>query len=837
MKEIPLWTLPLDQLFSKLKSQPAGLSSEEAAYRLSVYGFNSMKIKTWFPWLHLLFKQFTSPIVLILIGAAILSGILKDETDASIILTIVVCSGLLGFFQEHGAHNTVEHLLSLVENSCAVLRDGVEVSLPLPMLVPGDVVLLKTGDLIPADCRLMQSSNLFIDEASISGESFAVEKTVKKTEQNPEKEKAPHYPADVLLQGSTVASGFGKAIVVATGKLTRYSALLLQIKLRPPTTSFEEGVRRFGQMLLKITFGLVATVLCINILFHKPFLETLLFSLAIAVGIIPQLLPAIITVNLAYGARRLADLKVIVKKLTSLENFGQMQILCTDKTGTLTRGTAALERVITPSGEPSPKAALYAELNARLQAGYVNALDHAIQEALSFDLSGWEKLDEIPYDFNRKCISILARHAEQEILITKGAVLSLLENCTKIEHPDGSIYPLSNDLDAIHHFLEVKSKQGKRLLGIAYGKALEEKNLIFLGFLEFSDPLKPGVVEVVSELKRQGVQLKIISGDHPLVTSYIGEAVGLNPKAIITGTEIDALSDKALSTVVMQTDLFAFIEPAQKARILLSLRNEGKTVGFLGDGVNDVGALHNADVAIAVNNGASSTKECADIVLLEKDLQVLQQGILEGRKTFANTMKYVYMATSGNFGSMCTIALSSLLLPFLPLLPKQLLLTNFLCDLPEMALANDRVDSEIVEKPARWDLSFIRWFMLIFGALSSIADWLTFGMVLWLSSDLAVFRAAWFVESVVTASLAVLVFRTRRPSYQSRPSTLLAVAVIAVILLAFALPATPLGRLFGFSPIPLIIYFNIAAISIYYVISIEIGKFYFWRKWRNKDFS
>lgn len=838
-----LWTLPLNQLYPKLKSRSDGLTSHEASYRLRKYGPNMIRSEIRLPWLRLLSKQFTNPIVLILIGAAILSGLLKDKTDVGIILTIVICSGLLGFFQEYGALNVVGRLLSLVENRCTVLRDKKEVSIALTKLVPGDVIVLKTGDLIPADCRLTEASNLFVDEASLTGESFSVEKTLTsprssgKPQKNSSIEKASHYPATVLLQGTTVASGFAKAIVVATGQQTLYSKLLEQVKFRLPETSFEIGVRRFGQMLIKVTFMLVAAVLCINILLNKPFLDALLFSLAIAVGIIPELLPAIITVNLAYGARRLAAVKVIVKRLTSLENFGQMEILCTDKTGTLTLGTAALERVISVAGEPFPKAALYAEVNARLQAGYVNVLDRAILETLSSDLSGWEKQNEIPYDFKRKCLSVLVQHAGQEILITKGAVLSVLKNCTQIERLDGSIYPLNDDLNAIHKLVEERSKQGKRLLGIAYGTSCEEKNLIFLGFLEFSDPLKPGVVEVIAALKQQGVQLKVISGDHPLVTAYIGESVGLNPKAIITGPELDALSDEALLTVVLKTDLFAFIEPIQKARILQSLRKAGRTVGFLGDGVNDVGALHNADVAIAVNNGAPASKECADIVLLEKDLVVLQQGILEGRRTFANTMKYVYMATSGNFGSMCTIALSSLLLPFLPLLPKQLLLTNFLCDLPEMALANDRVDSEILATPAHWDISFIRWFMLIFGAISATADWLTFGMIFWLSPDLGVFRAAWFVESVVTASLAVLVIRTRRLSYLSQASTLLIAAVIGVIILTLILPKTSLGALFGFAPLPWTIYLSITAISIYYIVSIEIGKFYFWRKWRSKMYS
>ncbi|MDE3045626.1 MAG: magnesium-translocating P-type ATPase [Verrucomicrobiota bacterium] len=820
------WHWPTDQLFLHLRSRQGGLTSQEATYRLHHYGLNLLKPPKQGRGLVLFLSQFKSPLILLLLGAAILSVSLGGRTDATIILAIVILSGVLGFFQERGALNALEELLRAVENKTAVLRDGKEVELSNEKIVPGDIVVLRAGDLVPADCVLLESTHLFVNEASLTGESSPVEKRP-----GPSPLERPHLErTNSLFLGTMVASGCGTAIVVATGQGTEYSHLVEQIRFRPPETAFELGVRKFGFFLLQVTLVIVIFIFAVNVYLQKPFIESLLFALAIAVGLTPQLLPAIISVNLSHGARQMAAKKVIVRRLPSIENFGQMNVLCTDKTGTITTGKLELATAVGIDGSPSDKASLYGFLNAHFQGGYTNPLDQAILAHATHSAADWEKIDEIPYDFIRKRLSIVVRKQGQTLLISKGAVPQILSLCDQVELSDGTLAPFAEHKERIDAYFEEKSRSGFRTLSLAYGSSSEEEHLTFLGFLHFTDPIKPDTVEVISELKKKGVHLKILTGDHSSVAAQVATQLGIHHTFLISGEELKTVSDEALHKIVYQKNIFAQLEPNQKERIILSLRQAGNVVGYLGDGINDVSALHSADVGIAVDSGADAAKEAADIILLEKELSVLRVGIEEGRRTFINTMKYVYMATSANFGNMFSMAGISLFLPFLPLLPKQVLLTNFFSDLPEMALATDRVDSERIEKPVKWDFHVIRRFMVLFGLLNSLADYATFAFLFfYFHADQTLFQSGWFVENVVSAVLVVLAIRTRRFLFSSKPSSPLILAVLIVAIGTLFLPYTSFGALFGLAPIPLALYLMIGSITLVYIALVEVAKRLFFR--------
>lgn len=827
MHKFNYWHWPIHQVLDHFKSHKDGLSTKEAARRLKRYGRNSLKPPKRGKGITLFIDQFKSPIILLLIGAALLSAFVGGRIDTLIIFSIVLLSGLLGFFQERGALNTIDKLMQLVENKATVLRDGKEKEIPLEEIVPGDILQLRAGDLVPADCILIDVNLFYVDEATLTGESAPVEK------------KTGLLPIDTSLLkrtnaiflGTTVSSGIATALVVATGQNTEFSLIADKIRFRPPETSFEIGLRRFGFFLLEVTLILVIAIFAINTYFHKPVIESFLFSLALAVGLTPQLLPVIISVNLSHGACQMAKNKVIIKRLASLENFGQMDVLCTDKTGTITLGKMRLDKAVDFEGNPNEKTALYGFLNAHFQTGYSNPIDQALSQSISFDVSNWKKIGEIPYDFIRKRLSVFFENSHGKLLITKGAVPEILSICKKVELHNGSLKPLSECKAVIDQYFETQNQQGFRTLGIAYGSAEQETDLTFLGFLHFFDPIKPDIVATVAELKKKGVDLKIITGDYHSVAAHVARLLDISPTSIITGKEIHKISDSALLKIASEKQIFAEIEPNQKERIILALRKSGHVVGYLGDGLNDVAALHSADVGIAVDSGADAAKESADIVLLAKDLNVLRKGIEEGRRTFINTLKYVYMASSANFGNMFSMAGVSLFLKFLPLLPTQVLLTNFLSDFPEMALATDNVDDEIVRTPVKWDLTFIRRFMIVFGLLSSVCDYLTFGILLfWLRSDTILFRSGWFVESVVSATLIVLAIRTRGPLWRSKPGKLLLFSVLSIVLITLLIPYTSLGELFEFTPLPPIFLIALAGIIVFYIASVEIAKHFFYSK-------
>ncbi len=831
---VGFWSLPTADLLSSLRATPQGLTAADAHQRLVSSGTQAHHSTGGAHTLALLLSQFKSPIILILLFAVGLSFFLRDITNAVIILAIVLVSGLLGFWQEHGAANAVEKLLAIIQVKATLLRDGRPVEVAIEELVSGDIVVLHAGDIIPGDSLLLESNNLFVNEAALTGETFPVEKIVGV------------LPADTplgkrtnsLFTGTYAVSGTGKALVVKTGKETEFGQVSETLKRRPPQTDFEHGIRQFGFLLTEVTLMMVISIFAINVYLQRPVLESFMFALALAVGLTPQLLPAIISVNLAHGAKRMAAAKVIVKRLTAIENFGSMDILCSDKTGTLTLGEVQLNSAVNVDGAPSEKMLLYAQLNAYFQTGYTNPIDAAIVAYRPVEVSAYKKLDEEPYDFVRKRLSILVGQGEKSLMVTKGALSNILAVCTTAETAAGAMVPIDTLQAQIEKQFEAFSAQGFRVVGVAYRDAGvqtkigkdDEKAMTFLGFLALFDPIKPGTVETIQALRKLGIALKVITGDNRLVAAHISSQAGLNSSRILTGPELRDMSQEALRKRVDQVDVFAEIEPNQKERLIIALKQAGHVVGYIGDGINDASALHVADVGISVANAVDVAKEAADIVLLEKDLAVLQNGVREGRITFANTLKYVFMATSANFGNMFSMAGASLLLPFLPLLPTQILLTNLMTDFPEMTIATDSVDNEMIERPRRWDIAFIRRFMLVFGLANSACDYLTFGVLLFfLHANTKQFRTGWFIENVVTASLIVLVIRTRKPFYKSRPGKYLLIATLATVAAALVLPYTPLARLFGFVPVSPLFLVALAFIMVFYIVVAEVAKFYFYR--------
>jgi Mg2+-importing ATPase len=832
---LAFWSLSAAEMPQQLQTAKEGLTGAEARQRLARYGSNLLKPQKRSDVFTLLLAQFKSPIILILFFATGLSFFLHDPVDALIILTIVLASGLLGFWQEHSATNAVEKLLAIVQVKAAVLRDGSSKEIPVEGIVPGDIVILNAGDIVPGDCLVQESNDLFVDEAMLTGETFPVEKAVAVLSA----EIPLGQRTNALWMGTHVVSGSATALVIRTGKETEFGKVSERLKLRPQETDFESGIRQFGYFLMEVTLVLVVGIFAINVYLARPVLDSFLFSLALAVGLTPQLLPAIISINLAHGAKRMAQAKVIVKRLASIENFGSMNVICSDKTGTLTEGSVHLQSALNVEGAPSDQVLLYAYLNAFYETGFTNPIDEAIRTHRQFDLSGYRKQDEIPYDFLRKRLSILVSQDDKYLMVTKGALPNVLAVCSSAEAEGGKTVEIAAMRERIQQHFEEFSNKGFRTLGVAYKNMGSESRIskdheagmTFLGFLVLFDPPKPNIIETITSLKNLGVSLKIITGDNHLVAANVSQQMGLSNTKILTGPNLHQLSDAALLNRAADIDVFAEIEPNQKERIILALRKAGNVVGYMGDGINDASALHAADVGISVESAVDVAKDAADIVLLEKDLSVLVQGVREGRTTFANTLKYVFMATSANFGNMFSMAGVSLFLQFLPLLPKQILLTNLLTDFPEMTIATDRVDNEMIDYPRRWDIKVIRKFMLTFGLVSSVFDYLTFGVLLFiLHATQDQFRTGWFLESVISASLIVLVIRSRKPFFKSKPGKYLLMATLSIAVVTLILPFTPLADIFGFSPLPISFLVIIGMIVVFYIITAEVAKTVFYRK-------
>jgi Mg2+-importing ATPase len=837
------WSARPEQLLTELRSSPNGLTQDDAERRLKLFGPNSIKTGSQTTAIGLLLNQFRSPLVLILVFAAIISAIAGEWPDAVIVLAVVLGSTTLGFVQEYRASDAIEKLRSKIMIKSNVLHDGQPRVVLSQDVVPGDVVLLSAGSLIPADGVVLEANDLFVNQAVLTGEVFPVEKRPGKVEAN----ASLIERVNCVFMGTSVRSGTARVLIVQTAKTTMFGQISERLKLRPPETDFERGVRHFGYLLTRIMFVMVVVVLAVNIVRAKPTLDSLLFALALAVGLTPELLPAIISITLAQGAQRMAKRGVIVRRLNAIENFGSMDVLCTDKTGTLTEGVVVLKDALSPQGQPSAPALRCAYLNAHHQTGLSNPLDEAINaygQAAGVDISGEDKVDEIPYDFVRKRLSVIVTDKQGlRTLITKGALNNVLQACSSVQDAC-TTYPLDDarraDIDKRYHQW---SGQGFRVLGVAtkeigahtetYSRD-DESALQFVGYLLFFDPPKADVLQTIIDLGKRGVQLKIITGDNQLVAKHVAEAVNLPVGGLLTGSDLNGMGDEALWYAAERTSIFAEVDPHQKERIVQALRKTGHVVGYMGDGINDAPALHAADVGISVDSAVDVAKDAADLVLLEHNLDILRDGIEEGRRTFANTTKYILTTISANFGNMFSMAAATLFLPFLPLLASQILLNNFLSDIPGTTIAGDNVDPEWLAKPRRWDNNFIGRYMVLFGLVSSIFDFLTFGVLLYLFSATAEeFRTGWFIESLLTELVIALVVRTRRVFFRSRPGLLLLVSTFFVIAITLVLPYLPINSLFGFVPLPAPLMLMLIGLTVLYVVVAELAKAYFYARAEN----
>jgi Mg2+-importing ATPase len=827
------WASPAASLMAALATTADGLVTAEAARRLERDGPNLLRAAPTASALRLFARQLATPLLLILVFAAFVSGVVGNWLDAAIVIAIVLGSSVLAATQEYRASAAVQKLRDRVRIRVDALRDGAATRIASEAIVAGDVVLLSAGSLVPGDGVVLEAKDFFINQAALTGESVAVEKHAGIAASD-----APLAERhNCVFMGTSVRSGTARVLIVRTGARTVYGGIADRLRNREPETEFERGIRRYGYLLTRIMLGLVLAVFAANVFLERPPVEALLFAIALAVGISPELLPAIVSVTLSNGARDMARHGVIVKRLNAIENLGSMDVLCSDKTGTLTRGVLDLDAALDAAGRASPEVLRDACINAYFETGLKNPLDAAIVargERERVDTSAYRKLDEIPYDFVRKRLSIAVEEpGGGAVLITKGAVTSVLDVCAAVER-DGAAVPLdAAERARLEALFDGWSDTGYRVLGVArsavprqaaYGRG-DERGLTFRGFLLFLDPPKPDARALLAELTRLGVGLKIITGDNRRVAAHVAAAVGLHAERLATGAELAGLRDEALWSLAERTDVFAEVDPNQKERIVRALKRAGRVVGYLGDGINDAPALYQADVGISVDQAVDVAKDAADFVLLEHDLGVLRDGVKQGRRTFANTIKYIAITTSANFGNMLSMAVASLFMPFLPLLAKQILLNNFLSDIPGMAIAGDDVDPELVAKPRRWDLDVLRRFMLVFGSISSAFDFVTFALLLAVfGAGVDVFRTGWFVESLLTELGIALVLRTARPLHRSRPGRWLVVSSAAVAVLALALPYLPLARLFDLVPLPPALLAALVAVTAAYVIASEWAK-------------
>ncbi len=827
---------PLDGLFAQLASGPGGLSASEAARRLRIHGPNRISSGGGRRLLGAVLDRLRNPLVLILFAAAGVSAFTGDLPSFVIVSVIVSMSIALDVVQEHRAENAAEALRAQVSLSATVLRDGEERTVPAADLVPGDVVRLSAGDLVPADARLVDGRDVYVDEALLTGESYPAEKETTLAA-NAEDDALPR---NLVFMGSSVVSGTATAIVVATGRQAQVGAIADSLAAPPPPTAFALGIRDFGLMIVRITVLLVLFVLLANVALHRPLLESFLFALALAVGLTPELLPMIVSVTLAHGALRLSKREVIVKRLSAIHDLGSMDVLCSDKTGTLTDAKIALVREVDVDGRDCPGALRWAEINATHESGLKSPLDEAILACGRIDPTEWRKIDEVPFDFERRRVSVLVEHQGRRLLVVKGAPEDVLRLADTHETAEGVALPLDEATrQRARSTFDALGRDGFRVLAVAWrevepdrdhARVDDEAGLAFAGFLAFLDPPKPGAREALAELASLGVAVKVVTGDNEGVTRHVVEELGLDVGALLTGPELAELSEAALAARLGTTSLYCRVTPAQKSRIIAAYRRRGHVVGYIGDGINDAPSLHVADVGFSVDTAVDVAKEAASMILLRKDLAVLAEGVREGRRTFANILKYVMMGTSSNFGNMFSMAGGVLFLPFLPMLPIQILLNNLLYDVSEIAIPMDRVSPEMVARPRRWDLKIVREFMYALGPISSIFDFATFGLLLWVfHTDEATFHTGWFVESMATQILVIFVIRTA-DARRDRPHPLLVATTLGALAVAVLLPWTPLAAWLGFTPLPMSLAAALAGLVAVYLLLVHGVKRWFFRR-------
>ena len=801
-----------------------GLGAAEAEERLARDGPNEVAVHTRASVLRQLLASLSNPLFGILLVAAGASVVLGERVNAAIVVAMVLLSAAIDFVQSFRSARAVERLRAQVAPTSTVLRDGRWVELPRRELVRGDLLHLSAGDLVPADARLVAANALHVVESALTGESFPVEKEIG----------APSAPGSVsagwVYAGTSVSNGTAQAVVERTGPRTQLGAIAARLAERPPQTAFEHGIRDFGLFITRTVLFLVLFIGVVSVALHRPPLESLLFAVALAVGLTPEFLPMITTVTLAEGAVRMARARVVVKHLPSIQNLGSIDVLCSDKTGTLTRGRMSLDRSVDGAGTAAPAALRLARVNSALQTGLKSPLDEALLASPDGDLAGWRRCDEVPFDFERRRMSVAAERSGRLVLVCKGAPEGVLSVCTTWVTPDG-VRPLDDAARA--RCLETEralSGQGLRALAVA-SRALgpdepcdvgSERELCLTGYVTFLDPPLEDAAATVTALRRDGVVMKILSGDDPLVVRHVCEAVGIDGGEVVLGAEVDRLTDPALGQVAETTSMFARVSPQQKTRILQALRRRGHVVGFLGDGINDAPSLHTADVGISVASAVDVARDAADMILLERGLDVLHAGIVEGRKSFGNVMKYLLMGTSSNFGNMLSMAGASMFLPFLPMLPTQILLNNFLYDLAQVTIPTDRVDPSYLARPQRWDIGAVRRFMLIVGPVSSLYDFLTFWILLGVfHASERTFHTGWFIESLATQVLVVFVIRTSGNPLRSRPSRPLVLTALAVVAVAAALPWTPAAGPLGLEPLPAPFLVFLAVATATYLLGVQ----------------
>jgi P-type Mg2+ transporter len=828
------WQFAPSYWFQKLGSSANGLSQIEAEKILRQSDQFIKKPSHFQKDLLLFIAQFKSPLMLLLIGAVILSAFLGDTSDVFIILFIVVSTGLLSFFQERNAGRVVEKLQSMISLKSTVLRDGKAQEIINQNVVVGDVLLFNAGDMIPADCLLIETDELNVNEASLTGESYPVRKELGILAEKTEISKR----ANCLWEGSNIVSGNAKALVIQTGTNTIFGSISQSVSTKIETT-FEKGIKDFGYFLMKITLILSLFILIVNLLNHKNIVESALFALALAVGMAPELLPAITTIAMSAGAKRMLEKKVIVKKLASIQNLGEVNLFCTDKTGTITEGIITVSGLVNSFGEDSEMVKNLAFWNATFETGYANPIDNALKKLNIETKIQPEKLGEVPYDFIRKRLSIAIDNQTEKLLITKGAFTQILGICSQVKLSNGNVENISSHQTEIESRFEEFGVKGLRAIGICYKNIdsktitkVDEKDMVFAGFILLQDPVKAGIIETIEALKQLQVNLKIITGDNKNVAKSIALAIGIENPVVLTGSEIFNTSTDALKLLVKRTHIFAEVEPQQKERIILALRKT-YTVAYMGDGINDVTAIHAADVGISVENAVDVAREAADFVLMEKDLSVLVEGIKEGRKTFSNTLKYIYISTGSTFGNMCSVAVASLILSFLPMLPKQILLTNFITDFPYLTVASDNVDEEQLAKPRNWDMKLIRNYMVVFGIHSSVFDIITFLVLLYgFKLRESSFQTGWFIESVLSELFILFIIRTHKNFFKSKPANSLFLLSIIGLILTILLPYLPFANDIGLVPLPFKYMATMLFIVLVYIITADILKVWFFKKYK-----
>ncbi len=828
------------QIVTKLKTKKTGLTPPEIKRKQKIFGKNILVEEKKENILLDFLKQFKNPMVLILIFAAIISFTFSSDTESLsgvIILIIVLVSTVLNLVQEKKANNAAKKLKEGLKTQATVIRNGEKIDLSMEEIVPGDLIFLNAGDLVPADCRVLDAKDFFVNQSSLTGESFPVEKTHLALKGSGDSLSDLN---NIIFSGTNVVTGKSTAIALATGLHTEFGKISHNLSTAEDQTEFTIGVNKFSNLILKTTLIIVLAIFFFNIALKKDLLESFLFAIAVAVGLTPELLPLILSVNMSTGSVRMAKKGVIVKKLVAIPDFGSMNILCTDKTGTLTEDRIVLVKYTDVLGGNSEEVLLNAYINSSYQTGISNPMDEAVKKYKNIDLNKFKKIDEIPFDFLRKRMSVVFENEKKRWLICKGAPEEVFKACNFYMHGQKRVKLTAKNKDQVEKVYLNLSREGYRVLAIGRKELkdnkkiyeiAEESNLTLLGFIAFLDPAKADAKEVVKKLEASGVKIKIITGDNELVTQKICNELTIPVSGVLLGHEIDGLTDDALKVAVMKNTIFARFSPDEKNRVIHALKDSGHVVGYMGDGINDAPSLKTADVGISVSNAVDVAKESADIILTNKSLKVLLDGILEGRKTFGNSMKYIMMGISSNFGNMFSVIGAVLFLPFLPMMPLQILLNNLLYDFSQITIPGDNIDEEYVTRPKRWNMSFVKKFMITFGLISSLFDFITF-FVLYKVFEASnnTFWTGWFMESLATQTLIIHIIRTKKiPFIQSKASAGLTVSTLLVVAIGWALPFTPIGKYFGFVELPVSLLLTLAAVVTIYLLTVQIAKTIFYR--------